>query len=122
MLYDNFADTAIITLPPAYFSRTGKDGRYKFDYLRPDTFQLIAYVDEDQDYRYNEESEPLGFIPDPIITSEIDGSEINFQLSIGEPPIYLDKRDTSIQSLVLLTFEQPVTDRSEERRVGKERR
>lgn len=110
MLYDNFADTAITTLPPAYFSRTGKDGRYKFGYLRPDTFQLIAYIDEDQDYRYNEESEPLGFVPEPIITSEINGSEIDFQLSIGEPPVYLDKRDTSIQSLVLLTFEQPVMD------------
>jgi len=110
MLYDNLADSAIATVPPAYFSRTRKDGRYHFDYLRPDTFQLIAYIDEDQDYRYNEEAEPLGFVPEPIITSEVNGSEIDFQLSIGEPPVYLEKRDTSVQSLILLTFDQPITD------------
>lgn len=110
MLYDNFADSAIATVPPAYFARTRKDGTYRFDYLRPDTFQLIAYIDEDQDYRYNEESESLGFIPEPVITSEIDGTEINFQLSIGEPPVYLEKRDTTIESLIVLTFDQPATD------------
>src|SRR5699024_4566927 len=69
-----------------------------------------AYIDEDQDYRYNEEAQPLGFVPEPIITSEVNGSEIDFQLSIGEPPVYPEKRDTSVQSLILLTFDQPITD------------
>ncbi len=63
MLYDNLADSAIATLPPAYFSRTGKDGQYRFNHLKADTFQLLGYLDDDLDFRYNSETEALGFIP-----------------------------------------------------------
>ena len=110
MLYDNLADSAISTLPPAYFSRTNKEGRYRFNYLRTDTFQLLAYLDEDLDFRHNSEIEPLGFIPDPIFSGTANDSVINFTLSLGPPPVYLDNVDTAVAELLVLTFSGPVTD------------
>lgn len=110
MLYSNLADSAISTLPPSYFARTNKAGEYRFNYLRADTFQLLAYVDEDLDFRHSEEIEPLGFIPQPISTNQVNDSTLNFTLSLGPPPVYLDNVDTATSSLIVLTFSGPITD------------
>lgn len=110
MLYENFADSAIATLPASYFARTNKEGEYHFNYLKADTFQLLGYVDDDLDFRYNEEIEPLGFIPVPISTSDVHDSLLSFTISLGSPPVYLDKVDTSTAGLAVLTFSGPVTD------------
>lgn len=110
MLYHNLADSAISTLPAAYFSRTNKEGEYHFNYLRADTFQLLAYVDDDLDFRYNAETEPLGFIPEPISTRAVHDSVLSFTLSLGSPPVYLDKTDTSTTNIITLTFSGAITD------------
>lgn len=110
MLYNNLADSAISTIPPSYFSRTNKKGEYRFNYLRADTFQLLAYVDEDLDFRHSEEIEPLGFIPSPISSQTVNDSIINFTLSLGPPPAYLDKVDSATTGLLVLTFSGPITD------------
>src|SRR5680860_290614 len=104
MLYDNLVDSAIATLPPAYFVRTNKEGEYRFNYLRADTFQLLAYLDDDLDFRYNAETEPLGFIPQPISTKTVNDSILSFSLSLGPPPVYLDDVDTTVSGLIILTF------------------
>lgn len=110
MLYDNLADSAISTLAPSYFARTNKKGEYRFNYLRADTFQLLAYVDDDLDFRYNEETEPLGFIPTPVSTQAVNDSILSFTLSLGPPTVYLDKVDSATAGLLVLTFSGPITD------------
>lgn len=110
MMYENLADSAIATLPASYFARTNKEGYYRFNYLKADTFQLLAYVDDDLDFRYNEETEPLGFIPQPISTTQVHDSTIAFTLSLGSPPVYLDKVDTATQGLVILSMSGAVND------------
>ncbi|HLT94876.1 MAG TPA: Ig-like domain-containing protein [Membranihabitans sp.] len=110
MLYRNFADSAIATLPPSYFVRTNKEGEFRFNYLRADTFQLVAYVDDDLDYRHSAETEPLGFLPEPISTTEINDSTLSFTISLGTPPVYLDRVDSATLGLLVLTMSDPITD------------
>lgn len=110
MLYENFADSAIATLPASYFARTNKEGRYQFNYLKPDTFQLVAYVDDDLDFRHSAETEPLGFIPEPISTEQVNDSTVSFTISMGAPPVYLDKVDSTTLGLLVLAMSGPITD------------
>lgn len=110
MLYENLADSAIATLPPAYFVRTGKDGQYRFDHLKAGTFQLLGYLDEDLDFRYNSETEALGFIPEVISTEAVNDSTFSFSLSLGPPPVYLDKVDSTISGLLVLSYSGPILD------------
>ena len=110
MLYNNYADSAIATLPPSYFARTNKDGMYRFNYLKADTFQLVAYIDDDLDFRHSDETEPLGFIPDPISTAAVHDSTLSFTISLGTPPVYLDRVDSATLGLLVLTMTDPITD------------
>lgn len=66
MLYDNFADTVVRTERPFYFARTDKEGNYKIQNVKSDTFKVFALNDEGQQYLFDQETESIGF-PDSLI-------------------------------------------------------
>lgn len=65
MLYDNLADSVVRTERPFYFAKTDKQGSYKIQNVKSDSFKIFALKDEDLNYLFNQESELIGF-PDSI--------------------------------------------------------
>lgn len=110
MLFDNLSDTAITTVSPSYYARTNENGYYKFNYMRADTFQLVGFIDENQDFSYDQENEPIGFLNEPIRTDQVSGSKIDFSISLGPPPVYLDDVDTTLPGLINLVFTENIID------------
>ncbi len=66
-LYDPTSKTLV------NFSPTNKAGKAKLTYLRPGTYEIIAFKDENNDL-IAQESEELGFLADSLITIDSTGS------------------------------------------------
>ncbi|GAA5221786.1 Ig-like domain-containing protein [Membranihabitans marinus] len=110
MLFDNLSDTAITTVSPSYFARSNAEGEFKFQYLRPGEFQLIGFLDENQDFKYDADTESFGFSNTIVNTLHHHDTTITLPISLGRPPIYLDDVDTSYHGLIQLTFTEDATD------------
>ncbi len=61
MLYDNLEDSVVRTQKPFYFAKTDKNGFAKIQNVRAGTFKVFALKDNDLNYRFNQESEKIGF-------------------------------------------------------------
>jgi len=83
MLYDNLSDTVVRTERPFYFARTDKKGNFKIPYLKSDTFKVLALVDENFNYLYDNEEEKIGFLFDDIIV--VDSFKTQLDLLLFKP-------------------------------------
>lgn len=61
MLYSNLEDSAPMTEKPLYVSKTNKEGGYKINNLRQDTFRVFTLVDLNTNYIFDQPSEAIGF-------------------------------------------------------------
>ena len=71
------------------FSQTDRSGKAKLTYLRPGTYEIIAFKDENNDL-VAQETEELGFLADSLITIDSTGSllsPIRLFAPIPEPEI-----------------------------------
>ncbi len=62
MLYDNLEDSAFYKERPFYFSRTDENGNFKIDFIKSDTFRLVALMDGNLNYRFDNSSESIAFL------------------------------------------------------------
>ncbi len=106
MLYDNLSDTVVRTERPFYFAKTREDGQYTIGNIKSDTFKVFALFDSNLNYRYDQESELIGF-PDGNIYLSGDSSLILPTISLfhEEPPLKIISKKSSA-GLVKLTFNQ----------------
>ena len=67
MLYDQLHDSIPYQQIPLYAIRTGKDGRFRLNNLRSDTFRVFALMDENNNYLYDRPGEEaIAFLENPI--------------------------------------------------------
>jgi hypothetical protein len=67
MLYDQLQDSIPYLQIPLYATRTGKDGRFRLNNLRADTFLVFALKDENNNYLYDRPGEEaIAFLDDHI--------------------------------------------------------
>lgn len=75
MLYDNLADSVVRTERPFYFGKTDDKGSFKIRNIKSDTFKVVALIDDNLNYLYDNESEKVGFLdttiflPDSLLSS-----------------------------------------------------
>lgn len=79
MLYDNLADSVVRTEKPFYFAKTNKEGRFRIQNVRADTFKVVALEDNIPNYQYDA-SERIGFLDAPIIVHDSSDNEIDLRL------------------------------------------
>lgn len=72
MLYDNLADSAIVTERPYYLARTDKGGQLRLPNVRPGTYRCIAIEDADQNLRWRPESERIAFLDSFVVVLPTD--------------------------------------------------
>lgn len=85
MLYDNLDDSIIYKERPFYFTSVEKDGSFRLDNLKSDTFQIFGLKDLNANYYFDQVSESLAFIDSSFILT--DSSSFNFNMSISDPKL-----------------------------------
>lgn len=107
MLYDNLADTVVRTERPFYFARTDKQGNFRIQNVRADTFKLFALEDQNLNYLFDGENERIGF-PDSLVwISDTIQPNIGVQLFLEQPELKINEIDTSTYGLIKIAFNQP---------------
>ncbi|HHM21194.1 MAG TPA: hypothetical protein ENJ20_04130 [Bacteroidetes bacterium] len=72
MLYDNLADSVFRTERPFYFSKTKKDGSFKIDNIKQGRFKVVALVDGNLNYRFDNEAEKIAFLDTALIVRKVE--------------------------------------------------
>ncbi|NNC94346.1 MAG: hypothetical protein HKN92_02210 [Chitinophagales bacterium] len=81
MLYDKLEDSVILNQKPFYFSKTNESGQYKIENIRQGTYRVFALKDGNRNYKYDLETELLGF-PDSDIILQGDSNIENFDFNV----------------------------------------
>ncbi|MBN2273181.1 MAG: Ig-like domain-containing protein [Bacteroidales bacterium] len=78
MLYDNLGDSAPYLELPAYITKTGTNGKFAINNIRPDTFRLFALKDVNNNLKFDIPDEMIAFGDSAIIVSPENVQKINF--------------------------------------------
>lgn len=62
MLYSTFEDSLPYNTSPMHVAKTREDGTFKVNNLKKIDYKVVAIVDANGDYRYNQGAESIGFI------------------------------------------------------------
>ncbi len=75
MLYDNLADSVFRKDRPFYFARTDENGKFKVNNMKSGKFKAVALIDENLNYRFDNEAEKIAFLDSAIILNGIEKNQ-----------------------------------------------
>lgn len=110
MLYDDLRDSVVYQSRPFYFARTDKDGSYVINNMRSDSFKLFVLKDENVNYLYDLDTEPIGFLDSIIfISDDSTSSSTRYDLELFSPIPSLDLVEYDVKTFgqINLVFNQP---------------
>jgi len=107
-LYETGSDTLFTTTPPKYISRTDKDGHFKIGNIRSGNYQLIALLDQNNNYFFDQAGESIAFYSEQVVlTDSLKGHFDLFMFNEGKTKLNLtDKKKLDYGHLQLL-FSKP---------------
>lgn len=107
-LYEAEIDSLFTTTPPKYISRTDKEGAFNLRNIRAGTYQLIALLDKNNTYFFDQATEDIAFYSTPIeVTDSLRGHFDLFMFNEGKTKLRLsDKKKVNYGRLQLL-FSKP---------------
>lgn len=107
MLYDDLADSVVYNSRPFYFARTEENGSFVINNMRSDSFKLFVLKDENVNYLYDLDTEPIGFL-DSIIFISADTLSSSYDLELFSPilPFDLVEYDAKTFGQISLVFNQ----------------
>ncbi len=97
MLYDNVADTVVRKTKPFYFGKTDKSGVVNIQNIRAGTYRVFALLDGNADYRYNADTELIGF-PEGFLTVTDSTSPAKLKISMAEGFVPLKQLESNIKT------------------------
>lgn len=111
MLYDNLADSVVYTERPFYFARTDKNGNFKIQNLRADTFKIFVLKDSNLDYLYNADTEQIGFSDSLLIVSDsLQPKDLRLSAFTADPKARLLEDNQEGYGVVRLLFDRSPTE------------
>lgn len=108
LLYENTADSVVRTERPFYFGKTGPEGRFLIKNVKEGLFKGFALVDQNLNYRYDQQGEIIGFPDSLLIVAPGNEPNLNLRMFTEEPPLSLDRTVHDAFGLIRLGFNQPV--------------
>ena len=105
VLYSQISDSAVYKSQPDYFAKTEKDGSFQITNIKAGKYKLAAIKDVNTNFKYDGESESIGFIDAPIDISE----KQNILIDLFQEPakkVYLKKYIHDTYGKVTLIFNQ----------------
>lgn len=132
MLYDNLEDSAPLKQVPYYVSKTDKQGNFKINNMKLDTFRLFVLKDLNMNYKYDMPDEIIGFADSLVFFNEVlvekndtiskdsivtrtyklfSASKDKIAMFKEENKLqYISKSDRSIRRKITLNFNRPLYD------------
>ncbi len=108
MLYDQLEDSIIVRERPLYYVRADNKGNFKFDYLRADTFLLVAVKDLNYNYFWDPESEDIAFYSEPIVISDTMMLQPQLKIFSMDNGVAIADFSTKIPGLVSIVFDRSI--------------
>ncbi len=105
MLYSDMSDSVVYKSRPDYFAKTEKDGTFQINNIKAGKYKLAAVKDANSNYKYDGETESIGFANAPIDISE----KQNIVIALFQEPekkVYLKKYVYNSYGKVTLLFNQ----------------
>ena len=93
MLYDNLSDTVVRKEKPFYFAKTDEVGNFSIKNVRADTFKVFALIDGNANYLFDNKSEKIGFLKEPIVVTDSTKVNLTLQMFQEEPNLQLQGED-----------------------------
>lgn len=93
MLYDNLADTVVRKEKPFYFAKTDEGGNFSIKNVRSDTFKVFALIDGNANYLFDNQSEKIGFLKEPIVVTDSTKVDLTLQMFQEEFKLQLQGED-----------------------------
>lgn len=82
MLYSDHSDSVIHNKLPDYFAKTKEDGSFQINNIRTGKYKVYALKDANANYKYDGESESIGFV-DTLIDAS---AKQNIQIALFQEP------------------------------------
>lgn len=105
LLYTEDRDSIIYQERPYYFARTDKEGNYRINNLRSDTFKVMVLKDENLNYLYDPGQEDIGFLDTVLFISDTLTSGIDLALFREETQPRYKSYDVINQGRARIDFE-----------------
>jgi len=70
MLYSDLSDSVVYKAQPDYFAKTDKEGNFQINNIKAGKYKLVAIKDVNNNYKYDGETESIGFVNAPIDVTE----------------------------------------------------
>ena len=87
MLYNDYSDSVIYKKKPDYFAKTKDDGTFQINNIRDGKYKLLVLKDANANYKYDAETESIGFIDalvHPYESDEREQSRIKASMALKE--------------------------------------
>ena len=110
MLYDNLADTVVRKEKPFYFGKTDADGNFIIKNVRADTFKTFALIDGNSNYLFDNDTEKIGFLEEPIVVTDSTEVAIQLQMFQEEPALQLKGEDVKKYGRLAFGFSRKPLD------------
>lgn len=106
MLYTDFSDSVIYKKKPDYFAKTKEDGTFQINNIRTGKYKLLVLKDANSNYKYDSESESVGFIDALIDVAE----KKNILIDVFQEPskkLFLKKINYNSYGKISFIFNKP---------------
>ncbi len=110
MLYDNLADSVVSKELPFYFARTSKEGTFRIDNVKSDTFKVFALKDNNFNYLFDLDNEIIGFSDENIIVTDSTSSSVQLAVFESAKPLRILDKELNVYGHVKLVFNQSELD------------
>ncbi len=87
---------------PYYFTKTDKEGNYKLENIRQGSYKLYALDERNNNQRYDQEKEKIGFLEKDLVLTDSSKSNINLKAGIiDETPPYIIRRGPQSDTYII---------------------
>jgi len=108
LLYIDDQDSIVYKEKPFYFATTGEDGTYRINNLRADSFKVVALLDTNLDYLFDNQSESIGFIDSLIVLGDSLISGVDLEIFKESGPSRYRSYEVEAQGKAKIEFTGPV--------------
>lgn len=110
ILYDNLTDSVVYKEKPFYFARTNKEGTFRIQNIRADTFKVFVLEDKNVNYLFDGANERIAFLDSLLIINDSVQHELKFNLFQEQVPLKILTTNKSQYGLLKFTFNQAPED------------
>jgi len=109
LMHDMLEDSVMVKDKPFYYTRTDKEGLFKFENIKNDTFQIIVLDDKDLDYLLSP-SERIAFLDSLVVLN--DSTEMNkeFRLSLPYQSPKITESNSKTPGRILAILDRDVSE------------